>query len=228
MVPFWFYIINLFWSSHITLRKVIFGVTLALIQMLGRGSCAVHRKLQTRNLEIQDPASSSHWLWHLGASGFTSLGIWCSASPAHGVITPLGSCMNVLWTYTTDAHWVVPCFPLYPDSFSPHDSLGSRYADQCTLKRRKQGHRKVVTCLWGYKVRKQQNKVPRPLNLPLHPGSVAPEPSLLTSVGCSGWAPGIQDTLSQEQFWSADHRSSSSWSLSCSALHAAMFLPSPD
>ena len=56
------------------LQKVLFCATSALIWTLEQGSSVVHQKLQTRGPEIQDLASASHWLWHLGASSLTLLG----------------------------------------------------------------------------------------------------------------------------------------------------------
>ena len=123
------------------LQKVIFCITFAMIGMSDKRA-----ETQTRSPEIQDVASSFHWLWHLGACFLIPLDItdtWGSHVP---------QIMREKY-YGTRSEWSLQRHVLSGHSTLTYLLLTTAWEVGMLIKVswRKQGHGKVAACLWGYR-----------------------------------------------------------------------------
>ena len=189
------------------LQKEIFCTTFALIGMSDKKA-----ETQTRSPEIQDIASSFHWLWHLGARFLISLDVtdtWGSHVPQIVCESTMECAVS---DHSSDMYWVV----------TPHWHLLLTAAWEVGMlikaSWRKQGLGKVTACLWGYR-----SASDRARGLTVQCGSRA---CPLDQRGLLWLRPGHPG---------GSHRSSSGWPQlilllipkGCSALRAATFLPRP-
>ena len=109
--------------------------------------------LQTRNLEIQDVASSFHWLWRLGASFLICQNITDTLGRHVPQIMHESATGCAVSDHSSDMYWR----SLYTD-YSTHDSLGGRYAAQGELK--ETGARQGGSPPFRLQARKRQIKGP--------------------------------------------------------------------